>query len=68
MNYLAGPVHAACEGCTVKLTLPDKHSGCKIFLRLRDGVVVGAMGSDPKRYIGLTEARARHLARYGGKS
>lgn len=49
------------------MTLKDKHSGLSIFLTLRDGVVVGAMGCEPGRYIGLTEARAKHVARYGGK-
>lgn len=50
----------------VELKLNDKGRGY-IWLTLRDGIVVGAMGSDPKRYIGLTEARARHIARYGGE-
>lgn len=47
-----------------QLHLPDKNRGL-IWLNLRDGVVVGAMGSEPKRFIGLTESQARHLARYG---
>ena len=39
----------------------------KIFLTLRDGVVVGAMGSEPARFVGLTESEARHRARYAQK-
>lgn len=46
--------------------LNDKGHG-QIWITVRDGVVVGAMGSDPQRYLGLTEARARHVARYGGR-
>ena len=49
------------------LKLKDKHSGCYVWLNLRDCIVVGAMGSDPRRFLGLTEARARHIARYGGR-
>ncbi len=49
---------------TTELTLRDRAAGQKIWLTLRDGVVVGAMGSSPARYIGLTEAEARHKARY----
>lgn len=48
-----------------KLILKDRMSGNRIFLTLRDGIVVGAMGSDPSRYLHLTEAAARHKARYG---
>jgi hypothetical protein len=47
------------------LTLKDRLSGGSMYLTLRDGVVVGAMGSDPARYMGLTEAAARRKARYG---
>lgn len=50
---------------TTKLNLPDKNRG-QIWLNLRDGVVVGAMGSEPERFLDLTESQARHLARYGG--
>lgn len=49
---------------TADLTLKDKGRGT-IWLWTRDGVVIGAMGSEPKRYLGLTEQQARHLARYG---
>lgn len=51
---------------TETLCLRDRASGLRIWLTLRDGMVVGAMGSDPKRYLGLTEAVARHRARHGG--
>ena len=46
------------------LTLKDKGHDT-IWLWMRDGVVIGAMGSEPKRYLGLTEKQARHLARFG---
>jgi hypothetical protein len=49
---------------TTELVLKDKASGFRIFLTLRADVVVGAMGSNPERYVGLTVAEARHLARY----
>lgn len=49
-----------------KLKLKDRCRG-HIWLMLRDGIVVGAMGSEPARFIGKTESAARHLARYGGK-
>lgn len=49
---------------TIKISLRDRASSQKIYLTIRDGIVVGAMGSDPKRYLGLTEAAARHKARY----
>ncbi len=47
---------------TKTVVLKDKGRG-RIYLSIRGGTVVGAMGSDPARYIGLTEARARHVAR-----
>lgn len=50
---------------TTEVTLADKHRG-KIYLAVRDGVVVGAMGSDPDRFIGKTLDQAKHIARYGG--
>jgi len=49
------------------LKLKDRHSGNYVYLTVRGGVVVGAMGSDPKRFVGLTVERARHIARHGGK-
>jgi hypothetical protein len=57
------------------LRLRDKMSGGQIVLWVRNGMVVGAMGSDPQRYFddrkpgapkALTVAEAKHLARYGG--
>lgn len=47
-------------------SLKDRSSGSLIRLKVRAGRVVGAMGSEPKRYIGLTLDEAKHLARYGG--
>ena len=49
------------------LVLKDRMSGHKIYLTLRDGTVVGAMGSEPRRYLGLTEKEARHKARYSNR-
>ena len=49
---------------TVKLK--DRYSGGSVWLTVRDGKVVGAMGSDPKRFIGLSIDQAKHHARYGG--
>lgn len=46
------------------IVLKDKGRG-RVWLTMRDGIVVGAMGSEPKRYMGLTLELARHLARYG---
>ena len=51
---------------TNTLSLNDKGRG-RIYLNVRDGVVVGAMGSEPARFLGLTLERARHIARYGGR-
>lgn len=50
-----------------QITLKDRYSGNFIFLNVKDGVVVGAVGSEPKRYLGMTLAAAKHYARYGGK-
>jgi hypothetical protein len=52
---------------TNTMRLRDKASGNSVWISVRDGVVVGAMGSDPGRFVGLTEQRARHIARYGGR-
>ena len=51
---------------TNTITIKNRSAG-RLTLTIRDGVVVGAFGSDPARFVGLTEARARHVARYGGK-
>ena len=50
---------------TTFVKLKDRDRG-HIVLTVRDGVVVGAMGSEPKRYVGMTLDRAKHVARYGG--
>jgi len=47
------------------IKLKDRSRG-HVWLTVRDGRVVGAMGSDPERYTGKTLEEARHLARYGG--
>lgn len=46
------------------IRIPDKSRG-EVVIRLRDGVVVCATGSEPERYIGLTLDGAKHLARFG---
>ena len=51
---------------TSTIKLKDRHSGGHVWLTVRNGTVVGAMGSDPKRYLGMALDRARHVARYGG--
>ena len=42
------------------------YRGGKIDLTVRNGIVVGAMGSDPKRYVGLPLELAREYARTRG--
>jgi len=51
---------------TTKVRLKDRYSGGHVWLTLRDGRVVGVMGSDPSRYMGMPIEEARHHARYGG--
>jgi hypothetical protein len=48
------------------IKLKDRERG-HVWLTARDGRVVGVMGSDPARYMGMTLDEARHLARYGGR-
>ncbi len=48
-------------------TLHDRYSGQKITLTVRDGLVTGAVGSDPARYLGLNLDFAKRYARNGGK-
>lgn len=55
-------VYATLPDPVIRIT--DKHRG-QITLTMRDGIVIGAMGSEPQRYIGLTELRARQLAARG---
>jgi len=63
--FVAGPTPAPPQA-TTDLKLRDRGRG-HIVITLRDGVVVGAMGSEPERFMGLTLEQARHLARYGGR-
>ncbi len=49
------------------IVLRDRVSGGRIWLRVVGGVVVGAMGSEPARFVGLSESAARHRARYAQK-
>lgn len=46
------------------IKLKDRQRG-HVWLTLRGGRVIGVMGSDPDRYMGLTLDEAKHLARYG---
>ena len=46
------------------LTLKDKGRGV-VYLFVRNGEVTGAIGSEPKRYIGLPVDTARYLAKFG---
>lgn len=46
-------------------TLVDTYSGNRVYLQIRDGRVVGAVGCEPSRYLGLAIERARLVARYG---
>ena len=50
-----------------EIKLKDRHSGDHVWLTVRGGRVVGVMGSDPKRYMGMTPDEARRHARYGGR-
>lgn len=63
-------VHAtrkdAPDPTTSVVKLKDRYSGSHVWLTVRDGAVVGVMGSDPKRYLGMALDRAKHVARYGG--
>lgn len=52
---------------TQTVTLKDRYSGGMVWLNVKDGVVVGAVGSEPKRFLGMTLDVAKHYARYGGK-
>lgn len=50
---------------TTTMKLKDRYSGGSIWITLCDGLVVGAMGCEPQRFVGLTARKALHLARYG---
>lgn len=52
---------------TRTIVLRDRASGQRVWLYVRRGVVVGAMGSSPRRYLGMKEEAARHRARYAQK-
>ena len=56
----------ASDPTTSTVKLKDRYSGAHVWLTVRDGTVVGAMGSDPKRYVGMPLDQAKHVARYGG--
>ena len=57
---------AVSDSSTSTVKLKDRYSGGHVWLTVRDGTVVGAMGSDPKRYVGMPLDRAKHVARHGG--
>ena len=50
---------------TSVLKLKDRKRG-HVWLTVRDGIIVGATGSEPRRYVGMTLDQAKHVARYGG--
>ena len=54
------------DPAALSIKLKDRYSGGHVWLTVRDGTVVGAMGSDPKRYLGMTLDQAKHVARHGG--
>jgi len=58
--------HATKKTSVTVVKLRDRYSGGHVWLTVREGRVVGAAGSDPERYLGMTLDRARHVARYGG--
>lgn len=63
-NTRAHATRRAPDPTTSSVKLKDRYSGGDIWLTVRDGVVVGAMGTEPKRYLGMTLDQARHVARY----
>ncbi len=58
---------ALSQSAPASIKLKDRYSGGHVYLTVRDGRVVGVMGSDPARYMGMTLDEARHHARYGGR-
>jgi hypothetical protein len=54
------------QGPRSEIKLKDRHSGGHVWLTIRGDRVVGVMGADPKRYMGMTLDEAKHHARYGG--
>lgn len=65
-SQLDREIAAALSSGSGQIKLKDRYSGGHAWLTVRDGRVVGVMGADPKRYMGMTLAEARHHARYGG--
>ncbi len=55
------------QSSSSQVKLKDRYSGSYVWLTVRDGRVVGVMGSDPSRYMGMTIDEARYHARYGGR-
>lgn len=51
-----------------EIKLKDRYSGGHVWVTVRDGRVVGVMGADPARYMGMTPEEASHHARYGGRA
>jgi len=50
-----------------QIQLRDRYSGSPISLTVRDDRVVGAMGTEPKRYLGMTLDEAKRYARHGDR-
>lgn len=57
------PILAAAEGkeLSAELRLADRGRGT-VFLSMHQGKVIGATGSEPERFMGLTEDAARRIA------
>ncbi len=50
------------------IKLKDRHSGGHVWLTVSGGRIIGVMGADPGRYMGMSLDEARHHARYGGRT
>ena len=50
-----------------EIKLKDRYSGGHVWLTVRGDRVVGVMGADPERYMGMTLDEAKHHARHGGR-
>jgi hypothetical protein len=49
------------------IKLKDRYSGGgHVWLTISDGRIIGVMGSDPGRYMGMTLEEAKRYARHGG--
>lgn len=64
---LAREIDEALSEGTGQVQLKDRYSGNTVGLNFRDGRVVGALGCEPSRYMGMSLDEAKHYARYGGK-